>query len=79
MQSTEGSSTNGFRCASCPKEFTTKYRLDTHVNRFHTAEDEQKRHPCPLCPYWTTFVSDLTRHLKGKHGVGASSSEQGGR
>ncbi|KJA13365.1 hypothetical protein HYPSUDRAFT_49887 [Hypholoma sublateritium FD-334 SS-4] len=51
----------------CPKAFTTKYRLKTHVNRFHTARERQERHQCENCSYSTCYKTDLLRHQKNVH------------
>ncbi|KJA13811.1 hypothetical protein HYPSUDRAFT_72855 [Hypholoma sublateritium FD-334 SS-4] len=50
---------------SCGRIFTTKYRLKTHVNRFHTPSVQQLQYTCPNCSSYTTFYkTDLPRHRK---------------
>ncbi|KJA13367.1 hypothetical protein HYPSUDRAFT_73058 [Hypholoma sublateritium FD-334 SS-4] len=52
---------------SCQRTFTTRYRLNTHVNRFHTAAGQQKCHQCEHCSYTTFYRTDLPRHRKNVH------------
>ncbi|KJA17103.1 hypothetical protein HYPSUDRAFT_1044135 [Hypholoma sublateritium FD-334 SS-4] len=57
-----------FTCESADCDgvtFTTKYRYNTHVNRFHTPKEKQKQYQCDNCGLYTTcYSTDLTRHEK---------------
>ncbi|KAF8972274.1 hypothetical protein BDZ97DRAFT_2070837 [Flammula alnicola] len=52
-----------FACPHCEDSFTTQFRRGTHINRFHTPEDQQKRRDCDTCQY-ITYFSDISRHSR---------------
>ncbi|KJA13364.1 hypothetical protein HYPSUDRAFT_73055 [Hypholoma sublateritium FD-334 SS-4] len=53
-----------FTCPTCQKIFTSRYRLQTHTNRFHTASPNQKLYHCETCSYKTCYKTDVNRHRK---------------
>ncbi|KJA17130.1 hypothetical protein HYPSUDRAFT_1044839 [Hypholoma sublateritium FD-334 SS-4] len=56
-----------FQCSenTCTRKFTSKYRLITHVNRFHRPAGLQVIFRCDeCCMYLTPYFSALSRHRK---------------
>ena len=49
-----------FACHLCPKAFTKKHHLKTHLN-YHTGN---KPYKCPYCPQKFTQSSNMRTHSK---------------
>jgi KRAB domain-containing zinc finger protein len=52
-----------FQCPKCPKQYTTKYVLNAHMNVSH---DDVKHYQCYFCPLATFSKSGMILHMR-KH------------
>ena len=57
----------GFTCSLCPKAFYSSGSLTEHVNAHHINEAV---YHCKKCSYLTPYSSNMSRHMREKHGTG---------